>query len=90
MRSTPDLDLLLEAAADTLRQAIIPALDGAPAYQARMVANILGIAIREIAEERPTTTPSLPVWASCWAQPRAICATSTGNWPRASATATCR
>lgn len=48
MRSTPDLDLLLEAAADTLRQAIIPALDGAPAYQARMVVNILGIAIREM------------------------------------------
>ena len=47
MRSTPDLDDLLEAAAETLRQEVIPALDGAPAYQARMVANILGITIRE-------------------------------------------
>ncbi len=47
MRSSPDLDVLLEAAAATLRQAVIPALDGAPAYQARMVANILGIAVRE-------------------------------------------
>ena len=47
MRSSPDLDDLLEAAAATLRQEVIPALDGAPAYQARMVANILGIAIRE-------------------------------------------
>ena len=48
MRSTPDLEVLLEAATDTLRQTVIPALDGAPAYQARMVANILGIAIREL------------------------------------------
>lgn len=49
MLDKPSGDRLLEAVARLLRDEIMPALDGALAFKARVAANAIDLAIREIA-----------------------------------------
>ena len=46
--SRPSLDRLLDVAAQTLRQTVVPALEGSAGYQARIIATVLALAGREL------------------------------------------
>ncbi|KQT35312.1 hypothetical protein ASG29_04235 [Sphingomonas sp. Leaf412] len=48
MHDPPDAAALLDIVGDLLRTAIVPELDGALAYQARIAASLVAIAAREI------------------------------------------
>jgi len=53
MQDRPTSVELLEAAADFVDREIVPAIDGARQFQARVVANVMRIVAREIQNEDP-------------------------------------
>ena len=54
MQDRPTSIELLEAAADFVDREIVPAVEGARQFQARVVANVMRIVAREIQQEDPT------------------------------------
>jgi alcohol dehydrogenase class IV len=53
MQDRPTSIELLEAAADFVAREIVPAIEGARQFQARVVANVMRIVAREIQQEDP-------------------------------------
>ena len=77
MQDRPTSVELLEAAADFVDREIVPAIEGARQFQARVVANVMRIVAREIQMEDPLVRGEVKALRDCSDATRRICTAST-------------
>ena len=77
MQDRPTSVELLEAAADFVESELVPAIQGARQFQARVVANVMRIVAREIKMEDPLVRSEVKALAHCSDAKNRICTAST-------------